>query len=254
MMRSGLPQRLPEEFGWKSLPADNFQYFPVCLKIAGRQCLVIGGGRVGERKVQGLLAHGAKVKVISPELSEVLSVLLRDGAIAWQDRFNQEGDLAGAFLVIAATDDPAVQERVHAEAEARNLLLNVADVPKWCNFILPATARRGDLAISVSTAGKSPALASILRQGLEVKFGQEYGVLVDILGSLRDTVLAGGRPHAENKLIFARLADPEMAVWIKAGLWQKLALHLQEVLGADIPPGCLEAARQEYQQSSGAKR
>lgn len=254
-MRPGLPQRLPARYGW-NVAADkaNAQYFPVCLKIAGRQCLVIGGGRVGERKVQGLLAHGAKVKVISPELSEVLSALLRDGAIDWLARLYQEGDLAGAFLVIAATDDPAVQERIHAEAEAQNILLNVADVPKWCNFILPATARRGDLAISVSTAGKSPALASTLRQALEVQFGPEYGVLVDILGSLRDTVLATGRPHAENKLIFARLADPEMAGWIKDGLWNKLANHIQEVLGPDVPLGCLEAAREAYQQSLGATR
>jgi precorrin-2 dehydrogenase/sirohydrochlorin ferrochelatase len=236
------------------LDADKSQYFPVCLKIAGRRCLVIGGGRVGERKVQGLLAHGALVTVISPELSDVLAALLRAGTIDWRDRLYQEGDLAGAFLVIAATDDPAVQERIHAEAEARNILLNVADVPKWCNFILPATARRGDLSISVSTAGKSPALASTLRQALEVQFGPEYGALVNILGALRDTVLAGGRPHAENKLIFARLADPAMAVWIKDGLWQKLAEHIQEVLGPDVPLDCLEAARQEYQRSSGATR
>jgi len=233
---------------------DNPQYFPVCLKIAGRQCLVIGGGRVGERKVQGLLAHGALVTVISPELSEALSVLQRIGTIAWLPRLYQEGDLTGAFLVIAATDDSAVQERVHAEAEERNILLNVADVPKWCNFILPATARRGDLSISVSTAGKSPALASTLRQALELQFGPEYGVLVDILGALRDTVLADGRPHAENKVIFARLADPEMAAWIKDGLWQKLAHRIQEVLGPDVPLGCLETARQAYQKSSGATR
>lgn len=236
------------------MAADNSPYFPVCLKIAGRQCLVIGGGRVGERKVQGLLAHGALVKVISPELSEPLAALRRAGRIAWLDRLYEEGDLAGAFLVIAATDDPAVQERIHAEAEARNILLNVADVPKWCNFILPATARRGDLSISVSTAGKSPALASMLRQALEVQFGPEYGILVNILGALRDTVLATGRPHAENKVIFARLANPEMAGWIKDGLWQKLAHHIQDVLGSDAPLACLEAARQEYQQSSGATR
>jgi len=162
--------------------------------------------------------------------------------------------LAGAFLVIAATDDPLAQERIHAEAEARNILLNVADVPKWCNFILPATARRGDLSISVSTAGKSPALASTLRQALEVQFGPEYGVLVEILGTLRDTVLVEGRPHSENKAVFARLADPEMAAWIKDGLWHKLAGHIQEVLGPDAPLACLERARQTYEQSSGAAR
>ncbi|MBU4034586.1 MAG: bifunctional precorrin-2 dehydrogenase/sirohydrochlorin ferrochelatase [Proteobacteria bacterium] len=253
-MQSALPQRLPDGYGWKSLTADTSQYFPVCLKIAGRQCLVIGGGRVGERKVKGLLDHGAKVKVISPELSESLSALEQAGTIDWLPRLYQEGDLAGAFLVIAATDDPAVQERVHAEAEELNILLNVADVPKWCNFILPATARRGDLSVSVSTAGKSPALASTLRQALEVQFGPEYGVLVNILGALRETVLAGGRPHEENKVIFARLADPEMAVWIKEDLWNKLAQHIREVLGPDVSLGCLETAKQEYQQYSGAMR
>lgn len=216
--------------------------------------MVIGGGRVGERKVQGLLSHGALVTVISPELSEALSSLQREGTIAWLPRLYQEGDLAGFFLVIACTDDPVVQERIHTEAEERNILLNVADVPKWCNFILPATARRGDLSISVSTAGKSPALASTLRQALEVQFGPEYGALVNILGALRDAVLTSGRPHAENKVIFARLADPEMAAWIKDGLWQKLAGHIREVLGPDVPLDCLEAARQEYQQSSGATR
>lgn len=236
------------------MAADNPQYFPVCLKIAGRQCLVIGGGRVGERKVQGLLGHGALVTVVSPELSETLAALHRSGTIDWLPRLYQEGDLAGVFLVIAATDDPGAQERIHAEAEARNILLNVADVPKWCNFILPATARRGDLSLSVSTAGKSPALASTLRQALEVQFGPEYGALVNILGALRDTVLASGRPHAENKLIFARLANPEMAVWIKEGLWQKLAEHIQKILGPDAPLECLETAKEEYQQFSGATR
>lgn len=216
--------------------------------------MVIGGGRVGERKVQGLLTHGAMVRVISPELSDVLAGLQRNGTIDWLPRLYQEGDLVGAFLVIAATDDPAVQERVHAEAEERNILLNVADVPKWCNFILPATVRRGDLAISVSTAGKSPALASTLRQELEIQFGPEYGILVNILGSLRDTVLAGGRSHSENKAIFSRLANLEMAAWIKQGQWQKLAHHIQEILGPDVPLGCLAAAKQEYQQFSGAMR
>ena len=235
------------------LPAKP-QYFPVCLKVAGRRCIVIGGGRVGERKVGGLLEYGAMVRVISPELTAGLAELVRDGQVEWLDRVYQPGDLDGAFLVIAATDDPEVQEQVHAEAEEHNLLLNVADVPKWCNFILPATARQGDLAISVSTAGKSPALASKLRQELEVQFGPEYGAAIEILGELRDVVLAAGRPHAENKVLFGRLADPALAAWIKVGQWDAVANHIREILGEEAPTICIDAARQALAKLSGAKQ
>lgn len=233
------------------MPAESEQYFPICLRVQGRPCCVIGGGRVGERKVQGLLAHGARVTVISPELTEGLAALREAGRIAWLPRPYRKGDLAGAFLVIAATDDPEVQEQVHAEAEERNTLLNVADVPKWCNFILPATARQGDLAVSVSTAGKSPALARKLRQSLEAQFGPEYAVLVNILGALRDLVMVGGRTHAENKVLFGRLAELEMAAWIRQGLWERIAGHVREVLGPETPLDCLEAAREEYKNLSG---
>lgn len=229
----------------------DFPYFPVCLQIAGRLCLVIGGGRVAERKARGLLEHGALVRVISPELSEGLAELAGEGDIVWLSRPYREGDLLGAFLVIAATDDPSAQERIHAEAEAGNILLNVADLPEWGNFILPATARRGDLAISVSTAGKSPALASALRQGFEESFGPEYGVLLNVLGTLREVVLAAGRPSAENKRIFARLADPEMAAWIKEGNWPRLAAHIKDIIGSDAPMVCLDAAKKEYRKLMG---
>ncbi|MFZ5776024.1 MAG: precorrin-2 dehydrogenase/sirohydrochlorin ferrochelatase family protein [Thermodesulfobacteriota bacterium] len=233
---------------------DNPSYFPICLSIAGRRCIVIGGGRVGERKALALLAHGAKVRVISPELSRCLAALAEAGQVEWLARAYQPGDLADAFLVIAATDDTAVQEAVHAEAEAANLLLNVADVPKWCNFILPATARRGDLAISVSTAGKSPALAKQLRQELEGRFGPEYAAVLEILGALREVVLAEGRPHAENKKRFARLADPAMAAWIKAGQWEKVRGHLRAVLGPEAPLACVETVRERYSNQSGTSQ
>jgi len=224
------------------------RYFPICLRIAGRRCIVIGGGRVGERKALGLLEYGALVTVISPELTAELAALQRQGRLVWLARGYEEGDLAGAFLVIAATDDPLVQERVHAEAEAGNILLNVADVPRWCNFILPATVRRGDLSLAISTAGRSPALASRLRRDLEGWFGPEYAVLLDILGGLREQVLAGGRPHHENKEILGRLAEPQLAVWIREGHWDRVAGHIREVLGPEAPLDGLAAARGAYQE------
>ena len=214
-------------------------YYPICLDINDRHCIVIGGGRVAARKVQGLLDHGARVTVISPELTGELAALHAADRLAWRERPYREGDLGGAFLVIAATDDPQVQARVHAEAEEGNILLNVADVPKWCNFILPATVRRGDFTLAVSTGGKSPALAKQLRQELEAQFGEEYAILLEVLGALRPLVLALGWPHADNKVLFARLLHADMPAWIRDNRWDKVTGHLRGVLGDDVSLDCL---------------
>lgn len=218
------------------------QYFPVGLKIEGRRCLVVGGGRVAARKVRTLLDCGAVVEVISPELIEELRAMRAAGEISWLERAYQPGDLSGAFLVIAATDDPEAQGKIFAEAEEKNILLNVADVPKRCNFILPATVRRGDLSISVSTAGKSPALARNLRQDLEKRYGPEYGVLVALLGELRDQVISLGKSTAENKELFDRLAALEIVDWIKKGDWQRISRHFSDILGENIEVKTLEVS------------
>lgn len=206
-------------------------YFPICLDIKDRCCVVVGGGRVAERKVASLLEHGGRVRVISPELTPELLRLHEAGELAWRATNYQDGDLLDAFLVIAATDDEEVQARVHAEASARQLLLNVADVPKWCNFILPATVRRGDLSIAVSTGGKSPALAKRLRQELATRFGPEYGELTNLLGRLRPLVLAMGRPHQENQELFNRLLHDDLPTWVRERSWPRIAEHLRTVLG-----------------------
>lgn len=221
-------------------------YFPVSLDLAGRLCIVIGGGKVAERKVRSLATCAARVQIISPELTPGLLELYNDGSIAWQKRSYLAGDLAGAFLVIAATDDVAVQKMVHAEAAERQLLLNVADVPDLCNFILPATARQGDLTVSVSTGGRSPALARVLRQELEKKIGPEYKVLVEILGIIRPFVLEAGRPQAENELLFNRLGHEEMAAWIRGRAWDKAESQLRAVFGSEIIDSCLEEIRVAY--------
>jgi precorrin-2 dehydrogenase/sirohydrochlorin ferrochelatase len=206
-------------------------YYPVCLDLRGRPCVVVGGGKVAERKVNGLLACNAQVKVISPDLTEELMQLHTDGKLEWLDRPYRRGDLAQAFLVIAATDDEQAQQMVQEEAEEQNKLLNVADVPQRCNFILPATVRRGDLTIAVATGGKSPALAKKLRQELEKRVGPEYTVLVNILGALRPQILASGLSQPENELLFHHLLHDEMAEWIKNREWDSLKKHLRAVLG-----------------------
>ena len=206
-------------------------YFPICLDIKGRCCLVVGGGRVAARKVASLLEHGGRVRVISPELTPELARLHTAGKLEWRAASYQDGDLADAFLVIAATDDAEVQARVHAEAEARHILLNVADVPKWCNFILPATVRRGDLSIAVSTGGKSPAMAKRLRRELEAGLGPEYGLLTELLGRLRPLVLAMGRPHLENQELFSRMLHDDFPTWVRERNWPRITAHLRAVLG-----------------------
>ena len=206
-------------------------FYPICRDLEARACVVVGGGRVAERKVLGLLSCKAQVSVISPALTEELQLQHISGDIEWIDREFRQGDLARAFLVIAATDDEETQKQVYEEADANNLLLNVADVPQRCNFILPATARQGDLAISVSTAGKSPALARKIRMELEKRYGPEYRVLVDILGAIRPQVLASGLPQMENEKLFKQLLHDDMEEWIKSKNWDSMEKHLRAVLG-----------------------
>lgn len=221
------------------------KYFPVNLDIVGRQCTVVGGGQVATRKVDYLLACGGQVRVISPDLTAELHKLYRDDRVVWLPRAYEKGDLHNSFLVIAATDDEQVQADVFSEAEENGQLINVADVPARCNFILPATVTRGDLTISISTAGKSPALARKIRQNLEELIGPEYGGLVEIMGILRPEVLKLGWGHEENKIIFAALLhDHEhLADWIKQGNWKEIKEHVSGILGDNISPECLNTLK-----------
>ncbi len=205
-------------------------YFPINVDIKDRPCIVVGGGNVALRKAKGLLSCAGTVTVISPEVVADLQTLADDGSLILKKRGYKTGDLQQAFLVIAATDDENVQEAVHAEATKNNILLNVADVPKWCNFILPATVRSGDLAVSISTHGRSPALAKRLRKELQLQFGDEYDLALQLMGKLRPIVLAMGMVHEKNKVIFEQLLHPDMIMWLKTHQWDLITAHLQKEL------------------------
>ncbi len=211
------------------------KYYPICLRIEGRRCLVIGGGKVAERKVRGLLDSGARVVVISPELSDGLAKLREEGTIAWEARGYQTGDVAGFFLVMAATDDPLVQDLAQADAERHRILLNVADVPEKCNFILPALVQRGALSLAVSTSGKSPALAKKLRQELEVWLGEEYELITEAMGMIRPIVLGQNLPQAENEKIFQGLLDGGILEIIGQHDWPALQAYLEDGLQQKLP-------------------
>ena len=154
--------------------ADMMQttFYMACLKLTERRCLVVGGGSIGLEKVEGLLACDARVHVLAPRACDEIRALADAGDIEWTQRTFAPGDLEGHFLAIAATDDTEVNIQVFDEAERRAMLCNVVDVPPLCSFILPAIVRRGPIAIAISTAGASPALAKRMKRELSELFGR----------------------------------------------------------------------------------
>jgi precorrin-2 dehydrogenase / sirohydrochlorin ferrochelatase len=160
-------------------------FYIACLRLDGRRCLVVGAGEVALEKVEGLLTCGAEVTVVAPAAHDELARLAAEGSIAWEQRWYTKADLDGSFLVIAATDDSEVNIEVHEDAEARAMLVNVVDVPPLCNFILPAIVRSGPLAIAISTAGASPALAKRMKREIAAQFGDDYARLAVILNDAR---------------------------------------------------------------------
>lgn len=159
-------------------------YYPLFMDIEGKPCLVVGGGAIAEQKVLSLLDCGARVTVISPDLTPALQSLSADELI-WKQRNYASGDVDGYLLVICATDDTLVNGQVFREAETRNIPSNVVDVPPLCRFIVPSIVRQGHLCIAVSTGGTSPTMARQIRRTLEKQFGPEYAALLELLGRYR---------------------------------------------------------------------
>jgi len=164
--------------------------FPMFLKLANRQCLVVGAGKVGEPKIGGLLDTGARIRVVALEASPTVREWAREGKIDLELRSFRPDDLDGTFVAVVATSSRALNERIYAEAQMRHVLCNVVDVPDLCDFFYPAVVRRGDLQIAVSTAGQSPSLAQKIRQQLEKQFSPGYSEWVAELGTTRKLILA----------------------------------------------------------------
>jgi siroheme synthase-like protein len=190
--------------------------YPICLNIRGRRCVVVGGGRVAERKARGLLAAGADVTVIAREAGSGLKRLARGRKIGVLRRGFLSSDLKAAFIVMAATDDAAVNTRVASEARRRGALVNVADSPWLCDFFLPAVVRRGDLQIAISTAGSSPALAKRIRKELSGRYREEYGTLLHIASALRPDVMRIVPPRAR-AAVFAEMTGPAVVRLLRRG-------------------------------------
>ena len=207
------------------------EYYPVNLDIKKRKCLVVGGGRVGTRKVLTLLDCGARVTVVSPDAREKLIELANRGAITLEKRQYRETDLDGMFLVVGTTDDEELNRQISIAAEKHNMLCNIADRPKVCNFILPSIVSRGDLTISISTSGKSPALAKKLRIELEEQFGNEYAELLRLMGAIREKLLKQKHEPEAHKHLFEQLISRNLVDMIRDARKKEIDSLLCEVLG-----------------------
>jgi len=183
------------------------KYYPINLDIRGKVAVIVGGGAVAERKCRTLLEAGAEVTVIAPRLSRGLLCLLEKGRISHRDRDYRRGDLAGAFLVFAATGDRAISAAVAEEASEWRILANIADMPDRSDFTTPAAVARGELLLTVSTGGKCPVLARDIREELDARYGEEYGEVLRILGAVREKLLASKKGcHAVKEILHSLIS------------------------------------------------
>jgi precorrin-2 dehydrogenase / sirohydrochlorin ferrochelatase len=213
--------------------------YPIFLNLVGRPCLVVGGGAVGERKVKDLLQAGALVTVVSRELTPTLNNLVENGDITYLSGDFRPEHLTGMVLVIGATNDAETNRLISKLAQEWGLLINIVDAPELGNFNVPATLRRGELTVAVGTGGVSPALAKKVRRDLEQLFGPQYGPYLEILGKIRDKVLAGRRHHSGNAALFTALVQSPLYEALTRQDRRAVQGILQEILGDILPPADL---------------
>ncbi len=213
-------------------------YYPAFLDLRQRLAVVVGGGQVAGRKVASLIEAGAWVRLVAPELNPATAALLPHDLVEHRARPFVQSDLEGAWLVFCATNIEQLNRAVAAEAEKRRVFVNVVDVPELCSFIVPASLRRGDLCLAVSTAGAGPAVARRLREGLEEQYGPEWGDYLRLMRTARQWVKDQGRPAEMNRPLFFALADSDLLARLKAGDLAGVDALLARILG----PECSLAA------------
>ncbi|HET6547801.1 MAG TPA: bifunctional precorrin-2 dehydrogenase/sirohydrochlorin ferrochelatase [Solirubrobacter sp.] len=194
-------------------------FYIACLRLTGRRCVVVGGGEVGLEKVEGLLACDGRVVLIAPDAMPELEQLAAEGSIEWIRRPYETRDLDSTFLAIAATNDTDVNIGVYEDAERRAMLVNVVDVPPLCNFILPAIVRTGPLAIAISTAGASPALAKRIKAEIAAAYGEPYARLAVLLNEVRGWAKGTLPTYQDRKAFFEEIVggEPDPIELLRAG-------------------------------------
>jgi len=222
---------MPPRTDRRTASTAEMGYYPVLLDLAGRRCVMVGGGIIAGRRVDGLLTAGARVTVIRPRLTRTLAALAAEGRIDHEAREYRDGDLDGADLAFVATDAGEVNAAVAREARARGVWINAADDPARCTFILPALVRRGDLTVAVATGGSSPALARAIREELETYLTDDYATLASIAAEARREVRAAGRPVTADA--WRRALGPEVRRLIVERGRDDAKQRLLELLGVE---------------------
>lgn len=210
---------------------EEMALYPINLRVRGRLVVVVGGGEVALRKVKGLLAAEARIRLVCPHLDGELLEFANSGCIDWLPRGYAEGDLKGAFMAFAATDDRQVQGRIEREAVRQGVMLNSADDPAGCDFHIPAHFRRGRMLITVSTGGGSPALAKMVRERLEREIAPQFGSVVELMARVRECLVDDGDDSAANGEIFRRLLQQGMVELVLANNW----FDVQMLLLRELP-------------------
>jgi len=218
-------------------PSDkNPRYYPAFLSLEGKTCVVVGGGQVAHRKALGLVACGAKVTVVAPELVKTLQRMAERGEIEHRAKKYESSDLKGAVLVAGATNDPAVNRRVSADARRRRMQVNIADAPELCTFIVPAVLRRGPISIAVSTGGASPALARRLRLELERMLDPKYGQLALLLRQLRPEARALVKSAARRRKLWREAVKGEALELLRRGQRRQVVEMLRKCIYSQLEP------------------
>ncbi len=205
--------------------------YPVNLYIAGRRCVVVGGGSVAARKVDALVKAKACVTVISPELSEALADMVKTGQIEYLSKAYEPGDVTGYFLVICAANQEAVNRQAALEATSAGALVNVADSPELGNFTVPSKVERGDLMLTVSTGGKSPALAKKLREELARCYGPEYGAYLELLSGVRETMKESLPTARDREAFWRQTIDEETLSLVRQGRMKEAEDRIKHAAG-----------------------
>jgi len=211
-------------------------YYPIYLELRNQPCIVIGGGKIAEGKVEGLLATGATVTIVSPDLTSHLHTLVEQNQVAHIARTYQQGDLTGAFMVICATDQTEINHQVWQEALANQQLVNVVDDTPRCNFIAPAILRKGDLNIAISTGGKAPALAVRLKERLQKEIGPQYERFLELSGQLREPLTRNIPDFETRKKLWYELVDSDVLNLIANGNEAAALDLISDVVGFRFEP------------------
>ncbi|MCP5004139.1 MAG: bifunctional precorrin-2 dehydrogenase/sirohydrochlorin ferrochelatase [Planctomycetes bacterium] len=203
------------------------RYYPVYLDISGKKCVIVGGGKVAFRKACSLQDAGGEVAVVSPDICMELE---KQKGLTVVKKNYEEGFIDNAFLVIAATDNEEVNKRVVADAEKRNIMINVVDCPELCSFTVPSTINRGDLCISISTAGASPAFAKNIRRELEGIFGPEYEEFVNLLSKMRTLALSNITDESRRRKILQRFAGEDFLETVKTSGVEEAEIKMRKLI------------------------